>query len=642
MTRSGKPRVVIYCRFSTDEQRQQSIKAQRLFCERSLASIGITAESVRFISDEALSGELKHRPGIDEVRQLIESEQCDLVISEESSRLYRDVGYCLELFGCAADLKIRIICPNDEVDTSRKDWRKRLIEAQQHHTQANECTRNRLLRTIEELWNSGAAIGPKRSGYRRIERDTRARRSTKVDEIDPVWLPVIQSAYQKVADGESLTKVAGFLTVKGLPKCSNSRSVEWSDSNVIALIRRSVHRGVERYREFVSEKQYTTGIMKSVPNPNPNMVWTRNMPHLRMVDDLLWYSANNVIDGRARKSESLAGRNHPLYGIPRDSRSPLSNLFVCRICGGKMYMTGRNEGGYRCSAATHGECWNKTTALRELTHQRIGSAVSQAIIDASQDSIPELVNYMTERLAERGDVVTRQEEYQRRHRELERQKERLLKVIIDQDNPPEFLTEKVESLKAELTQLERDRLLLEEQCAAHVAIPSREELGRHLNDVANNLTLDDSDSGSLLRNLIDGPIRAIPCQQFGSRKIVLRCEFTLQLVQLLPGNVRMHLQSRESPSTENLTLLRRPIVLDLFEASLAPKHAMDALTIYQSDPAHHPTLVELAEMLHTAKHTAHVALQLGRKMQAAGLTDPYIPLSKCPENPARWKFKKAS
>lgn len=77
-----KLRVIIYCRFSKEEQRQQSIDAQRLLCERVLKELGIDADITVF-SDEGISGELRNRPGIEQVRQLIESEQCDLLISDE-------------------------------------------------------------------------------------------------------------------------------------------------------------------------------------------------------------------------------------------------------------------------------------------------------------------------------------------------------------------------------------------------------------------------------------------------------------------------------------------------------------------------------------------------------------------------------
>ncbi len=635
-------RIVIVTRFSTEEQRRQSAADQFEYCREFLKTHKVKPAPIKHISDEGISGEVRDRPGTQELLRDIEARRIDLIICEDSSRLYRGIDLCMSIFGPAVDNGIRIICLNDNVDTANDDWENRLQEAQRHHGQDNFYTRHRIRRAHDGLWRMGAAIGLLRAGYLRQRHDAANPKSPKYDSIDPQWIDTICEAFWMVASDIGLKVVARYLTEAGLPKTANAQSPVWTDGNVISLIRSSKYRGVEVYREEISKKNFQSGKWKPTPNPKPETVLTREMPHLRIIEDWLWYLANEAIENRSRGKDRLSGAEHPLYGIPRDSRSPLSNLFVCGFCGNKMYMSGRNEGGYRCSTATRKDCWNRATALRKLTHERIGVAISQAILDASQAAVPELLKYMEEQLAKRGDLAKLQADLQRRQKDLERQRDRLVKAITSQDDPPEFLKENLNALKAETTKLELEKRLLEEQCAVHVAIPSRDELTRQLTTLASQISLDDGDAGSLLQSLIDGQIRAIPCQQFGSGKVVLRAEFTLQLVQLLPANVRLHLLQRESPSSDASTVLRRPIVLDLFETSKAPKHAMKALELYQRDPSDPPTLNELAVQLGISKRTAHLALQMGRQLQAAGRTDPFQPLTECPKNPARWRFKDAS
>jgi len=79
------------------------------------------------------------------------------------------------------------------------------------------------------------------------------------------------------------------------------------------------------------------------------------------------------------KKKRAAGRDHPLWGIPRDSRGPLSGTFVCGVCQGTMQVDGRIEGGYRCRNIRRGCCWNRATSLRSFTHQQIGDKISERL-----------------------------------------------------------------------------------------------------------------------------------------------------------------------------------------------------------------------------------------------------------------------
>jgi DNA invertase Pin-like site-specific DNA recombinase len=91
-------RVCFYARFSTDEQNPLSISDQFASCERNLKDAGVTEYEVDRFSDEGESGEILSRPGIDEVRRGIEKGRWDLLIVEESSRLFRSPRGSLDFF----------------------------------------------------------------------------------------------------------------------------------------------------------------------------------------------------------------------------------------------------------------------------------------------------------------------------------------------------------------------------------------------------------------------------------------------------------------------------------------------------------------------------------------------------------------
>lgn len=151
-TRLGRClRVLIYARYSTDEQKKHSISAQIAKCRKYLAQWGITDADIEVISDAGISGEIVHRPGIDRVIAGIKLRKWDLILAEDSSRLYRNLGACLDLVGGAVDLDIRVILPGDDVDTANDNWKPHLEEAQLHHTKSNAYTRRRIKRTMKNF-----------------------------------------------------------------------------------------------------------------------------------------------------------------------------------------------------------------------------------------------------------------------------------------------------------------------------------------------------------------------------------------------------------------------------------------------------------------------------------------------------------
>ena len=98
-------RVLIYARFSTDEQNLSSIDDQVAYCRRFLNAIGPKDAEITVLSDEGLSGELASRPGIDQVLAGASEGRWDLIFSEDASRLSRHETACGGLIETAVDAR---------------------------------------------------------------------------------------------------------------------------------------------------------------------------------------------------------------------------------------------------------------------------------------------------------------------------------------------------------------------------------------------------------------------------------------------------------------------------------------------------------------------------------------------------------
>jgi len=139
----GRPlRVLIHARFSTEEQRQSSIDDQITACQRFVEANlpkGTKPKDVaiELIKEPEVSGEIADRPGINQVWAGIEAKRWDVIVAEESSRLYRHHTKAGELFESAVDAGVRVICPSDYIDTLDDDWPDRLHMCQMQHARSN-------------------------------------------------------------------------------------------------------------------------------------------------------------------------------------------------------------------------------------------------------------------------------------------------------------------------------------------------------------------------------------------------------------------------------------------------------------------------------------------------------------------------
>jgi DNA invertase Pin-like site-specific DNA recombinase len=161
-------RVVVYCRYSSVEQNPRSLEEQAAKCREYLRALGLGDLEIIEITDAETSGELLRRGGIDEVRDLVRSGGCDLIVTEDASRLYRNTTFAMGFFDEAADAGVRVLAINDRIDTADAHWRMNAHFASICGEMYNADTAARIRRSIEGRWRDGYAVGCCKPGYRRI------------------------------------------------------------------------------------------------------------------------------------------------------------------------------------------------------------------------------------------------------------------------------------------------------------------------------------------------------------------------------------------------------------------------------------------------------------------------------------------
>ncbi len=308
-------RAVIYARVSNEEQGGNfSIPSQIAACRSYAAQRGM--QVVAEISD-TMSGALLDRPGLRQVRDLVQARAVDAVIVHALDRLSRNTAHLLLLRDEFKRAALHIVTRGQSQDTAEG----RLFDTIEGAFAEYERLKikERSQRGKRQKLASGRVIGQGKVppfGYR-YEGEKRDRRLVVYEpEAEHV-----RAIYRWVVDGMPTRSIAAKLDNLGVPPPGNNRHKSarvWYHQTVTGIIRNPVYRG-----EYVS-KTYQASV--AVP---------------RIVDDDLWYAAQAALERNAALASRNAKRPYPLrsrlrcacgapaHGEPANSRNRTYYYYRC-------------------------------------------------------------------------------------------------------------------------------------------------------------------------------------------------------------------------------------------------------------------------------------------------------------------------
>lgn len=635
-------RVVIYARYSTDEQNPRSIDDQVAKCRAFLTNSGIVEYDETLLDDREISGRKKSRPGIDHVKSLVTAKGVDLIVSEDLSRLYRKSVFSTELLGLAIDAGVQVVTINDNIDTKDPKWRIlsqiQAIHAELHLTDTSQ----RIRRSAEGRWAAGFAVNPLIPGYRRIasnpSADNPKQRGPYQDEKDEAWTPVIVETFERAARGEGLWQIGRFLDSREFPLPPKAESNSWTPDLVRRYLQQPLLKGEESHRRTVNQALEVTGETRQVRATVAELLH-RKMPHLAHVPEWLWQKANDAIQSRRRRASYNRGVDHPTTGIPRDRWGPLSTLFHCGVCSSRMH----KDGAYRCAASkarwTRAKkdglrCWNRCSPRIDIVHVKISEAVAAALLGSIGGFEPILT--LIQGLVREGDGSAEKE-----RRRLEQEEADLLgkidryRKIVDRGRNLSTAAVWLEDTEEGLNRVRLEMSRLRDRKAPDVPLPRLEDLDRRAREIAPLLLSSmGREAGALLRQLVDR-IDARPYRAFDSDRIVLRAHFSVKLLILLPDQWQSFLSGHLTPerAAELGSMMAVPLVVDLFDQPAYLQHAAETLRLKGEGLK----LAEIGDRLGVGRDRVKAALKAARRMEELGLTDPYQLVSKPTLMPGRWK-----
>jgi DNA invertase Pin-like site-specific DNA recombinase len=358
-------RTAAYCRFSSDNQSENSIRDQlrniELYCDRQ----GWPRPAL--YQDQAMSGARSDRPGYQAMLGAADLGAFDVLLVDDLSRLSRDSIESAQAIRTLKYNGVRVIGVSDGTDTSRDGYK---IETGLRGLMSELYLDDLAKKTHRGLAGqalAGFSAGGLPYGFRSIQTPNGFRR-----EIDEEQARVVRRIFARYAAGASPRQIADELNRDRVPSPRGgtwAHSAIYPDSKGVGMLGNALYVGRQIWNRTAWVKDPKTGRRRRTLRPRSEWIITEH-PDLRVIDDETWRACETRAQSSKRDTAVRAA-----VGKGSGGRMPkylFSGLLKCGVCGGAFVIQGREHYGCAChknrgaSVCGNGLKVRKSTIEREL------------------------------------------------------------------------------------------------------------------------------------------------------------------------------------------------------------------------------------------------------------------------------------
>ena len=397
-------RAALYARYSTERQSEASIEDQLRVCER-LAARHEFQVVARF-RDAAISGGTIRRPGYQAMLAAARRDEFDVIVAEDTSRLWRLLAEQAPRLAELEDLGIHVV--THDLDT-RSESAGVLgavggAMAEQYRREIGRRTR----RGLEGLVQAGKSAGGRAYGYRSATDAGRVQRVVHEEQA-----AVVRRIFEAYVAGASAKTIAAQLNRDGVPSPGTTwarkvrRRSAWLASAItgdpargIGILNNDSYRGRlvwNRCRWIRSAADASR--RRCVLNPRSEWIESRD-ESMRIVSDELWQR----VKARQRQRSDLvgsrikAGLSKRQAATGREPGHLFSGWLTCGLCGSRFTLVNRRS--YACASHANGRaCSNTLHVRRDIVEARLLKGVRERL--SSDEVVTEIERRVRKALAAR-------------------------------------------------------------------------------------------------------------------------------------------------------------------------------------------------------------------------------------------------
>ena len=511
-------KAAIYARYSSENQRPESIEDQINSCRRFAKERGYTILEEQIYCDRATSGARRDRAGLNALTAQSEAQDFEIVLVDDLSRLARDNYLMLTIIAELRFHGVRVLSVADGLDSDDDEASLGIqIRGVFNELQLADL-RKKTLRGQRGQKERGFFVGERTFGYKSVpvgtvhmDKKGRPRPEGYGMLVEPRERAIVLRIFNEFADGAAQSRIVRHLNEEGVP--GRFRTAKgWSPATVSRILKNQKYIGRWVWNMTETRRDPKTGRRRKFPKSESEWIVTEDQ-NLRIVPQELWDRVQERLTaikktwpgGHTRGMQSQQGnrvRQYPTH--------LLAGAMTCGVCGATIaQVSGKSKGYYGCLAATKRACENRLLVRRVLTERVILDAVRERL--ATRQSLEHLLHSVEAEIRKLYANVPETIRVKSTEFETERRRVANFVEFIAEGRGSRALAEalaaserRAQDLCAELDALRESRSAVFQA----PPLPWVEERVARLQEVLERRT---EKSGLLLRKVL-GPIKLVPTQ----------------------------------------------------------------------------------------------------------------------------------
>lgn len=551
-------------------------------------------------------GERLDRPELAEIENAFRSCNFDLFVIEDLGRLVRGAE-ATRLLGIAIDHGVRVLVPNDCIDTDDETWEQDALEACSEHVGHNSHTSRRLKKKqMNRFVKFGGATARPIYGYV-VPPGAKTYTEWRKDESAS---PVIGEIFRRLLESPNCSAVADWLNATNVPVGPYIRQKKWIGVMVRRLVSNTLLKGVAArgYRHTVKHNE--TGRRISVPNPDGPKYF--ECPHLAFVGATEFAEVNELLNKRnAHFRRKKVNGIDPLTRVPRKRTRFPAPQAICWYCGHAFVWGGNGTTNHMmCKAARGWNCWNSFAFDGPLAARRVTDAIFAALHDIQDVQYSQFVEAAYRDGV--GDLDARRHALRQRESGLAERKAKLVESL-ERYGPRPVIEEALEAFERDEREIAKERHALKAMSERRLHLPeSPAAIENQLKAEFARLANSPGEFAVLMEKIVP--------------------EFQVHLIRLCDGGHMLprarvkldlgadHPDVRRVPGLS--AMLVRVVTIDLFDPPQRELIRQESVRLASQGLTHKQIAARLPGK--PTSTAVYKALQLDRKMKSLKLGSPYI------------------